>query len=71
MCFHKSLFGSRFSLDDLYSFIIFFVAAGISAGGGVGGGGILSGDERRGNNERTAKESEREARGESEIKAQI
>ncbi len=42
LCLHKSLFGDRFTSADLLSFVIFFVAAGISAGGGVGGGGIRS-----------------------------
>eukprot|EP00026_Physarum_polycephalum_P007771 Phypoly_transcript_07837.p1 GENE.Phypoly_transcript_07837~~Phypoly_transcript_07837.p1 ORF type:complete len:476 (+),score=19.90 Phypoly_transcript_07837:130-1557(+) len=41
LCFHKSLFGSKFSWDDMWSFVIFFVAAAISAGGGIGGGGIF------------------------------
>lgn len=42
LCLHKSLLGAKFTGADTLSFVIFFVAAGISAGGGVGGGGIFN-----------------------------
>eukprot|EP00026_Physarum_polycephalum_P007587 Phypoly_transcript_07651.p1 GENE.Phypoly_transcript_07651~~Phypoly_transcript_07651.p1 ORF type:complete len:492 (+),score=41.04 Phypoly_transcript_07651:75-1550(+) len=41
LCLHKNLFGAKISWNDLVSFLIFFVAAAISAGGGIGGGGIF------------------------------
>jgi len=41
LCLHKNLFKAKVSWNDIVSFLIFFIAAGVSAGGGIGGGGIF------------------------------
>jgi hypothetical protein len=42
LCLHKGLFKAKVTWNDIVSFLIFFIAAAISAGGGIGGGGIHS-----------------------------